>query len=84
MGCYFIAAVVLTKLMLPLKYRAGYSAALGEAHSAVHIRLESLNAIFVASALVSGLILGMRVGIQRQNTQRYLSWIAKDIRELDP
>ncbi|GKY95391.1 hypothetical protein MPSEU_000500700 [Mayamaea pseudoterrestris] len=87
MGCYFLAANVLTKRMLPAQYSAGFSAALGDSHNAIRIRMDALNSIFVASAVVSGLILGMRLGIQRQNTRRHQGWInnvaAKEL-PLDP
>ena len=84
MGCYFLAANVLTKLMIPKEYRIGFSAALGGTHDAIHIRMSTLNTIFVASALISSAILGMRLGIQRQNTHRHQAWSSEKGQELDP
>lgn len=73
MGCYFIACVVLTKIMLPAKFSSSFAAALG-GPSMFQIRLYSVNATFALSALISTAVLGMTVGIQRQNTFRHQSW----------
>lgn len=87
MGCYCLAAIVLTKIMLPKGYQAGFSAALGESNDSLfRIRLDSLNTIYVASALASMLILGVRLGIQRQNTYRHIEWMDHQSKQhtLDP
>jgi hypothetical protein len=84
MGCYFLAAIVLTKLMLPVQYRAGFSAALGESQDAIRIRMDTLNTIFVLSAMVSVIILGMRLGIQKRNNERHQVWMTHVTADLDP
>jgi len=71
-GCYFIACIVLTKMILPQRYRAVFSAALG-GNDIFRIRSYSVNLVFSLSAVVSAAVLGMLLGIQRQNSQRYRS-----------
>ena len=75
MVCYFLSCIVLTKLMLPPDYRAAFSHALGgaETDSVLKIRSYSLNLTFTLSATVTTFILGIFLGIQRQNTIRHLS-----------
>jgi len=73
MGCYFLACIVLTKMMLPAKYGTAFVAALGGPHI-LQVRVYAVNATFALSALVSTVVLGMIFGIQRQNTFRNQSW----------
>jgi hypothetical protein len=81
MGCYFLACLVLTKMMLPVEYRAEFSAALG-GKELFQIRTYAVNAAFALSAIVSTVTLGMLLGIQRQNTHRYTTKTDEDT--LDP
>jgi hypothetical protein len=85
MGCYFLACLVLTKMMLPVEYRAEFSAALG-GKGVFQIRTYTVNAAFALSAIVSTVTLGMLLGIQRQNTHRYTSKTNEDrfLNILDP
>jgi hypothetical protein len=87
-GCYFLACVVLTKLMLPPQYRRSFTQALlggsgqggGDDHEPHHpelilwVRSYALDLVFILSAVVSAAVLGVLFGIQRQNTHRYSSW----------
>ncbi|KAL7569161.1 hypothetical protein ACA910_016987 [Epithemia clementina (nom. ined.)] len=74
MVCYFLSCIVLTKLMLPLDYRAAFAEALGDdTESILRIRSYSLNFTFTLSALTTAFLLGVILGIQRQNTVRHLS-----------
>jgi hypothetical protein len=85
MGCYFLACLVLTKMMLPDTYRAEFSAALG-GKGVFQIRTYTVNAAFALSAIVSTVTLGMLLGIQRQNTHRYTTKTDEDtiLNILDP
>jgi hypothetical protein len=78
MGCYFLACIVLTKMMLPVAYRAEFSAALGGTE-VFQIRTDAINAAFSLSAIVSTVTLGMLLGIQRQNTHRHTPRADDDI-----
>jgi hypothetical protein len=78
MGCYFLACIVLTKMMLPVEYRAEFSAALGGTE-VFQIRTDAINAAFSLSAIVSTVTLGMLLGIQRQNTHRHIPRADDDI-----
>lgn len=77
MGCYFLACLVLTKMMLPAEYRAEFSAALG-GKEVFQIGTYAVNAAFALSAIVSTVTLGMLLGIQRQNTHRYTTRTDED------
>jgi hypothetical protein len=85
MGCYFLACLVLTKMMLPVEYRSEFSAALG-GKGVFQIRTYTVNAAFALSAIVSTVTLGMLLGIQRQNTHRYTTKTDEDtfLNILDP
>lgn len=106
MSCYCIAGIVLTKLMLPHRYRASLSYALSSSaaslevegeenelkignvgvsnggmvnnngtkyeHELFHVRWYTANILYLISAAATALILGIVLGIQRQNTRRYL------------
>lgn len=69
MGCYFVSCVVLTKMSLPIEYRSGFVAALGGMDFT--IKSSVVNLVFALSTAVSASILGILLGIQRQNTKRY-------------
>ena len=69
MGNYFLACIVLTKKMLPERYRMGFTAALGGQD--FDVRPYAINFTFVLSALVSAAVLGMLLAIQRKNTHRH-------------
>jgi len=77
MGSYFLACIVLTKLMLPFTYRTSFSAALG-GDDIFQIRSFTVNSAFALSAMVSTAVLGMLLGIQRQNTHRHTTTWAED------
>jgi hypothetical protein len=77
LGCYFLACIVLTTKILPVEYRAEFSAALG-GKEVFQIRTYAVNAAFALSAVVSTVILGMLLGIQRQNTNRYTTRADED------
>jgi hypothetical protein len=85
LGCYFLACIVLTKMMLPVEYRSEFSAALG-GKEVFQIRTYAVNAAFALSAVISTVILGMLLGIQRQNTNRYTARTDEDtlLTILDP
>jgi hypothetical protein len=85
MGCYFLACLVLTKMMLPEAFRAEFSAALG-GKGMFQIRTCNVNAAFAVSAIVSTITLGTLLGIQRQNTHRYTTKTDEDtfLNLLDP
>eukprot|EP00540_Astrosyne_radiata_P018111 CAMPEP_0116827770 /NCGR_PEP_ID=MMETSP0418-20121206/3288_1 /TAXON_ID=1158023 /ORGANISM="Astrosyne radiata, Strain 13vi08-1A" /LENGTH=369 /DNA_ID=CAMNT_0004456591 /DNA_START=375 /DNA_END=1484 /DNA_ORIENTATION=- len=69
MGCYFVSCVVLTKMSLPIEYRSSFAAALGGMDFSIQSSV--VNLVFCLSAGVSAAILGVLLGIQRQNTKRY-------------
>ena len=75
MGSYFLACIVLTKAMLPWQYRASFSSALG-GFEAFTLQTDVINAMFAFSAVVSGTILAMLFGIQKQNALRHnVTWL---------
>ena len=82
MMTYCLACSVLTKNMLPAEYRSSFSQALGGSEI-FRVRLYMVNVVFLSSAVVSAAVLGMLLGIQRQNTHRYLRDMDDDVR-LDP
>jgi hypothetical protein len=72
MCCYCLACVVLTKMMLPYEYRAGFSAALGSGDSGLfRIRTYAVDFVFSLTALVSASVLFIILGIMRSNARRY-------------
>lgn len=92
MCCYFLACVVLTKLLVPSTYRRALALALESTSthpSAVaseegsdeeqllrfflRIRSYAVNSVFLATALVSTLCLGMMLGLQRHQSMRHRS-----------
>ena len=83
-GCYFVACIVLTKLLLPDSYSRCFARALGGTDRATHpggggggvfwIRPYAVNAAFCTSSLLATFGLGLLFAIQRQNTHRYVSW----------
>ena len=68
-GCYFLSCVVLTKMNLPLQYRASFAGALGGMEYS--IRTPVVNLVFCVSAGISAMVLSLLFGIQRQNLKRY-------------
>lgn len=87
MVCYFLSGIVLTKLMLPKKYRVAFAKALGdddhETNTMFRIRSYAVNLTFTLSAFVTAFTLGILLGIQRQNTVRHLS-VWKSSGEMEP
>lgn len=73
MGCYFVACVVLTKMMLPKEHRVAFTMTLNGPYRLV-VRSSTVNAVFLLSAVVSAVVLGMLLGIQRQNSYRNQLW----------
>lgn len=92
MCCYFLACVVLTKLLVPSAYRRAlalalettsmHSSAMAAAASDVadeeqllrfflRIRSYAVNSVFLATALVSMVCLGMMLGLQRHQSMRH-------------
>jgi hypothetical protein len=87
MCCYFLACVVLTKLLVPAHYRRALATAL-QVSSGVHsptekedderllwffvrIRSYAVNSVFLSTAMVSTVILAMILGIQRGQSLRH-------------
>jgi hypothetical protein len=70
LGCYSLACIVLIKMMLPDKYSVAFSAAIGETDMFT-LHAYVIDIVFFSSAMVSTAILGMLLGIQRQNNVRY-------------
>jgi hypothetical protein len=70
LGCYSVACIVLIKMMLPAKFSESFSAALGET-DIFTIHAAMVNLVFFSSAVVSTSVLGMLLGIQRQNNLRH-------------
>lgn len=94
MCCYFLACVVLTKLLVPSAYRRAlalalettsiHPSAIAAAASDVadeeqllrfflRIRSYAVNSVFLATALVSMVCLGMMLGLQRHQSMRHRS-----------
>lgn len=72
LGCYSLACIVLIKMMLPGEFSVAFSTALGETDIfTLHPYLIDL--VFFSSAGVSTAILGMMLGIQRQNNLRHVA-----------
>mmetsp|Transcript_18127 Transcript_18127/g.41458 ORF Transcript_18127/g.41458 Transcript_18127/m.41458 type:complete len:465 (-) Transcript_18127:656-2050(-) len=76
LGCYSLACIVLIKMLLPERFSVAFSMALSETciftiHSSV------VNTVFFSSAVLSATILGMALGIQRQNVWRHASILTK-------
>ena len=94
MCCYFLACVVLTKLLVPAAYRRALALALESSSthpSAIaatasdasdeeqllrfflRIRSYAVNSVFLVTALVSTVGLGMMLGLQRHQSMRHKS-----------
>jgi hypothetical protein len=69
LGCYSLACIVLIKMMLPKESSVSFSAALGTDMFTVHAAV--INVVFLTSAVISTSVLGMLLGIQRQNNLRH-------------
>jgi hypothetical protein len=81
MSCYFLACVVLTKLLVPSAYRHALAVAL-ETNDGSHderqllgfflrIRSYAVNSVFLVTALFSMLALGMMLGLKRHQSLRH-------------
>lgn len=74
MCCYCLACIVLTKMMLPFEYRSSFSNALNvsaEENALFTIRSFAVDVAFSATAVLSGAVLAMILGIMRSNARRY-------------
>lgn len=74
MCCYCLACVVLTKMMLPDEYRSSFSSALhvsATENDMFTIRTFTIDATFSVTAIFTGVILAMTLGIMRSNARRY-------------
>ncbi|KAG7360461.1 Abscisic acid G-protein coupled receptor [Nitzschia inconspicua] len=78
LGCYSVACIVLIKMMLPTKFSDSFSAALGET-DIFTIHSSMVNVVFFFSAVISTSILGMLLGIQRQNNLRHAAATADKV-----
>ena len=67
-GCYCLACVVLTKLMLPPDYRVSFSTVATD----FAIRNETIQAVYLGTAGLTLGTLGVLLSIQRQHVHRYL------------
>ena len=83
MSCYFLACVVLTKLLVPSAYRKALAVAL-ETNDAsqdesqlfrffLRIRSYAVNSVFLVTALITTVVLGMMLGLKRQQSLRHRS-----------
>ena len=74
MGSYFMACLILAKMMVPWQYRSSFSGALG-GFDAFLIQSDLITTLFAFSAVVSTTIFALLFGIQRQNSMRHtISW----------
>jgi len=71
-GCYSLACTVLIKMMLPEKFSVAFLTALDET-GIFTIHSSLVNMVFFSSSIISTAILGMLLGIQRQNILRHAS-----------
>lgn len=73
MCSYCLSCIVLTKMMLPFEYRTGFSMALGvaEENEIFKINTHTVDFVFVSTAMGSGVVLAMILGIMRSNSKRY-------------
>lgn len=73
MGSYFVACIVLTKMILPRQYHYGFSAAIGGGDKDTFYRLQSfaVDSTFALSAILSCAIISILFGIRRTNSFRY-------------
>lgn len=74
MGSYFMACLILAKMMVPWEYRASFSGALG-GFDAFAIQSDLITILYTFSAVVSTTVLALLFGIQKQNSLRHnTSW----------
>lgn len=74
MGSYFMACLILAKMMVPWEYRASFSGALG-GFDAFAIQSDLITILYTFSAVVSTTVLALLFGIQKQNSLRHsVSW----------
>lgn len=76
LGCYSLACILSIKILLPERFSVAFSMALEETSIFV-IRSSSVDAVFFSSALTSTAILGMLLGIQRQNISKHATILSK-------
>ena len=76
LGCYSLACILSIKILLPERFSVAFSMALEETSIFV-IRSSSVDAVFFSSALMSTAILGMLLGIQRQNISKHATILSK-------
>lgn len=76
LGCYSLACILSIKILLPERFSVAFSMALEETSIFV-IRSSSVDAVFFSSALISSAILGMLLGIQRQNISKHATILSK-------
>ena len=70
LGCYSLACTVSIKMLLPEKFSVAFSMALDETRI-FSIRSSAVDMVFLSSAVISSAILGMLLGIQRQNISKH-------------
>ena len=76
LGCYSLACTVVIKMMLPEKFSVAFSMALDET-GIFTIHSSLVNMVFFSSSVLSTAILGMLLGIQRQNILRHASTLPR-------
>lgn len=76
LGCYSLACTVVIKMMLPEKFSTAFSMALDET-GIFTIHSSLVNMVFFSSSVISTAILGMLLGIQRQNILRHASTLPR-------
>jgi hypothetical protein len=76
LGCYSLACIVLIKMMLPERFSVAFAKAL-DGTSIFTINSSAVNMVFFSSAVASSLILGMLLGIQRQNISKHANILSQ-------
>ena len=76
LGCYSLACIVSIKMLLPERFSVAFSMALDET-SIFSIRSSAVDTVFFSSAVVSSSVLGMLLGIQRQNISKHANILSK-------
>lgn len=76
LGCYSLACILSIKILLPGRFSVAFAMALEETNTFM-IRSSSVDAVFFSSAVMSSAILGMLLGIQRQNISKHATILSK-------
>jgi len=76
LGCYSLACIVLIKMMLPERFSVAFAKAL-DGTGIFTINTSAVNLVFFSSAVASSLILGMLLGIQRQNISKHANILSQ-------